>query len=52
MVVAVMVVVEVEAEGADTEEITHKLYNVSDYVLICNMSGLCLNYRYGFVSVA
>ena len=45
-------VVAVEAEGADEEEITHKLYNVSyyvlicnmfDYVLICNMSRLCFN---------
>jgi hypothetical protein len=46
------VVVAVEAEGADEEEITQRLYNVldcvlisnmSDYVLISNMSGLCFN---------
>lgn len=28
----------VEAEGDGEEEITQKLYNQSDYVLICNMS--------------
>ena len=49
---AVVVVVAVKAEEADEEEITHKLYNVTDYVLICNMSGLCFNCRYGFISVA
>jgi hypothetical protein len=32
------VVETVEAEGDDEKEITRKLYNESDYVLICNMS--------------
>ena len=35
-------VVAVEAEGDDEEEITQKLYNESDYVLICNMSDYVL----------
>ena len=45
-------VVAVEAEGEDEEGITHKLYNVGENVLICNivwtmfyfvMSELCIN---------
>jgi hypothetical protein len=36
------VVEAVEAEGDDEEEITQKLYNESDYVLICNMSDYVL----------